>query len=143
MIDKSKTYWVGDSAADIDEYLKAYTDRSDLEVHPVLCDECGSDCFEIEVDQEEGAVLVRCTKCGEEKLLLDSEEYWEDCDPQPGICSVCEGKEYNIRVGFLRRKNGSIEWIFIGNRCTDCGVLGSYTDWGIDFEPTDWLEEML
>ena len=31
MIDKSKQYWSGDCAADIDEYLREYTELPELE----------------------------------------------------------------------------------------------------------------
>lgn len=140
MIDKTKKYWSGDCAADIDEYLRAYTELSDLDVKPVCCS-CGSDTFTILVDQDEGAVLLKCTQCAEEKFLLDSEEYWPSCTPKAGICRLCKGAEYNVRVGFVRKENGNIEWIYVGNRCTECGALGSYVDWGIDYKPTDELEQ--
>ena len=81
MIDKSKKYWTGDCAADIDEWL-------------------------------------RLRKCP--------------------VCKSC--KEYNLRVGFARRENGSVKWVYIGNRCTGCGTLGSYLDWKINYEPTDEME---
>lgn len=142
MIDKSKTYWIGDSADDIDEYLREYTELPSLEVKPVTCS-CGSDCFTILVDQEEGAVLLKCTHCAQEKYLLDSEEYWPSCVPKAGICRLCKNAEYNVRVGLVRNENGNIQWIYVGNRCTNCGALGSYVDWGIDFEPTDELEASL
>lgn len=57
MIDKSKKYWVGSEASDIDEYLKEYTELPELEVKPVRCS-CGSEDFTILVDQEEGAMQI-------------------------------------------------------------------------------------
>ncbi len=142
MIDKSKKYWSGDCAADIDEYLKEYTENPQLDVKPVVCS-CGSEDFTILVDQDEGAVLLKCTHCAEEKYLLDSEEYWPSCQPKAGICKLCKSAEYNVRVGFYRKSNGKIEWIFVGNRCTNCGALGSYVDWGIDEAESDKLEQLL
>ncbi|MBQ8599029.1 MAG: hypothetical protein IJ411_02815 [Oscillospiraceae bacterium] len=142
MIDKTKKYWSGDCAADIDDYLRAYTELPELDVRPVTCS-CGSDAFTILVDQEEGAVLLKCTHCAEEQFLLDSAEYWPSCQPKAGICRLCKGGEYNVRVGLVRREDGSIQWVYVGNRCTKCGALGSYVDWGIDYESSDEMEELL
>lgn len=65
-----------------------------------------------------------------------------DAKPKLGKCSVCKtGKQYNVRVGFIRRDNGSVKWVYIGNRCMNCGTLGSYLDWKIDYEPTDAMEQ--
>ena len=52
-----------------------------------------------------------------------------------------KSKVYNVKVGFVRRENGSVKWVYIGNRCTACGTLGSYLDWKIDYEPTDEMEQ--
>ena len=142
MIDKSKKYWSGDSAADIDEYLREYTEVPDLEVRPVTCS-WGSEDFTILVDQDEGAVLLKCTHCAEEKFLLDSAEYWPSCQPKAGICRLCKNAEYNVRIGVVRDEDGHMQWIFVGNRCTDCGALGSYVDWGVEPEASDELEQML
>ena len=49
-------------------------------------------------------------------------------------------KEHNVKVGFVRRENGSAKWVYIGSRCTNCGVLASYLDWKINYEPTDEME---
>ena len=78
MIDKSKEYWTGDSAEDIDEWLKEYTEEKEIEVNPVICRSCNNDSFEIRADQDEDAIEVKCTKCGTKKILLDCEEVWED-----------------------------------------------------------------
>lgn len=141
MIDKSQEYWTGDSADDISEWLREYTEDNDIDVKPVICRSCRNDAFELTVDQDEDVIQVNCTKCGTKKILLDCEELWEEADPELRTCSVCKGcKSYNVRVGFIRRENGSVKWVYIGNRCTNCGTLGSYLDWKIDYEPTDIME---
>ena len=43
-------------------------------------------------------------------------------------------------AGFIRRDSGSVKWVYIGSRCANCGVLGSFLDWKIDYEPTDETE---
>lgn len=141
MIDTSKKYRTGDSADDIDEYLKEYSEDDSIDVRPVICHSCGSDTFYLRVDQDEDAIQVECSECKCKKILLDCDEVWEDASPRLGKCPVCKSsKEYNVRVGFVRRENGSVKWVYIGNRCTNCGVLGSYLDWKVDYEPTDEME---
>ena len=95
------------------------------------------DVFECE---NEDAIQVKCPKCGYKKILLDCEEIWQNAMPRLRKCHDCKTKEYNIRVGFIRRENGSVKWVYIGNRCTNCGLLGSYLDWKISYEPTDKME---
>ena len=142
MIDKSKKYWTGDSAKDISEWLRLYTGDDSLDVKSVICHTCGGDSFELRVDQNESAIQVKCTACGTKKILLDCGDIWADAKPRLRKCSVCKtSKSYNVKVGFVRRENGCVKWVYIGNRCTECGTLGSYLDWKIDYEPTDEMEQ--
>ncbi len=144
MIDKSKKYWTGDGPEDIDQWLRLYTEEEGLEVRPVVCHSCGGDAFEVRCDANEGVIQVKCAQCGMKKILLDGEEYWEDARPRLKKCPVCKsGKTYNVRVGFLRRENGSVRWVYIGERCTNCGTLGSFLDWKINYEPTHEMEKNL
>ncbi len=142
MIDTSREeYWTGDRPEDIDEWLRLYAEDDNMDVVPVICHTCGNDSFELKVDQEEDAIQVKCTECGTRKILLDCDEVWEDARPRLRRCPVCKkSKSYNVRVGFARRENGSVKWVYIGNRCTSCQALGSYLDWKINYEPTDAME---
>lgn len=142
MIDTTKKYWSGDTAEDISEYLRMYSKNFDIDIKPVVCHSCGSNSFELKVDQNENVIQVKCTQCTNKKILLDCEEVWEDAKPKLRKCPVCKiSKSYNVKVGFIRRENGSVKWIYIGNRCTNCGTLGSYLDWKVDYEPTDEMEK--
>ncbi len=142
MIDKTKTYWTGDSADDISEWLRLYVGDDTMDVNPIVCHACGCDSFELRIDQDEGAIQVKCTSCGTKKILLDCDDVWANAKPKLRKCRICKTcKSYNVRVGFLRRENGSVKWVYIGNRCTGCGTLGSYVDWKINYEPTDKLEQ--
>lgn len=141
MIDRSKKYWIGQDVEDIIEYINAYSENTIADTKVVNCAECGSNIFELRVDTDEGAIQIECSSCKTKKFLLDSEEIWDECEPEKGKCPICKSKNYNIAVGFVRRENGSVKWVYIGNRCTNCGTLGSYADWKIDYEPTDELEK--
>ena len=112
-----------------------------LDIKPVVCRACGSEAFLLRLDRDEGVIQVECTACGTKKILLDGEDYRADARLRLRKCPVCKScKEYNLRVGFARRENGSVKWVYIGNRCTGCGTLGSYLDWKINYEPTDEVE---
>lgn len=140
MIDKTDEFWASATADDIDEYLKAYSDNSALDVKPIICS-CGGVTFTIKCDQDESVIGVKCECCGEEKLIADSADYWDDADPEDYECPLCKSRLYNVRVGFRRRRSGSVKWVYIGVRCTQCKALGSPLDWKIDYEPTDKMEK--
>ena len=141
MIDRSKKYWTGDTADDIDEWLRLYSEDEHMDVKPVICHACGCDSFEMRIDQDEGAIQVKCISCGEKKILLDGGDIWEDAAPRLVKCRVCKiCKSHNVRAGFIRRESGSVKWVYIGSRCTGCGTLGSFVDWKVSYEPTDEME---
>jgi hypothetical protein len=138
-IDRSGEYWTGNGAADLDEYLSVLTADScpaDRIVHARCA--CGHDRFQLMVDADEGCARRACTSCGRPHFICDSEENWSDADPKETVCP-CGGKAFEIAVGFSHRGDGVVKWITIGNRCTNCGVLGAAVDWKIDYSPTDQL----
>lgn len=139
MIDKTGEYWKSDLEEDIDEYLREYSEVPKIDVKPIVC-ECGSSELNLFCEQDEGVLEVECAKCGARKFIADSEEYADEVELERYHCPLCGNPVYNARVGFQRRKNGSVKWVYIGNRCVKCKVLGSVTDWKIDYEPTDEME---
>ncbi len=143
MIDRKKDCWFGSEPEDIAEWLRSWLEDEELDVKPVACGGCGKDVFELEVDSTEGGAQVRCAACGAEKLLLDSSDYWEDGQPEPIACPNCGGKTFQVRVGFDRRADGDVRWVYLGVRCTGCGALGSAADWEINYGPTAEMEQNL
>lgn len=80
-------------------------------------------------------------RAARKKILLNGEDYRAHARLRLRKCPVCKScREYNLRVGFARRENGSVKWVYIGNRCTGCGTLGSWLDWKVSYEPTDEME---
>ena len=146
-IDKSREYWYGDNAGDIEEYLTELVnedpDNDDVigKVGIVTCDNCGSDSFNAAIDIDEGAIEIECIDCAEKRLLLGSKENWEECSPVGLECPLCEDKAHNVAGGFVFRDNGDVKWIYIGTRCTGCGVLSSPADWEINFGQADENDE--
>ena len=138
-IDTSGDFWKGSGAADIDEYLAAYTEDqypADRFVHAKCT--CGATGFRLEVDPDESTAKRICTSCGAEVLMLDSAEYWEESEPAVVECA-CGSDVHEVAVGFSHRDDGSIKWVTVGVRCISCGVLGSPADWKIDYDPTEHL----
>lgn len=141
MIDKSGQYWHGSCADDINKYLKEYSENPSVDIKPVVCHSCGKDIFKMWVDYDEDAIQVECAECGNKKILLDCVDIWEDANPELCECPVCRKSwNYNVKAGFVRKENHNVKWVYIGNRCTECGVLGSCLDWKISYEPTDEME---
>lgn len=140
MIDKNGEYWKSNNQIDIQEYLNAYTDGLITDVKEVMCPVCGGTAFAILLDEDEGALQVECSSCNTKRFLLDSEELWDTCMPEIAECAICRNRVFNLMIGFVRRQNGNIKWIYLGERCTECGTLGSHGDWKIDYEPTDDME---
>ena len=139
-IDKTRKFWHGDCPEDIIEYLDGYSENQIGKTVLVKCDQCGNDAFTFQVDPDEGAIEVVCASCGKKRLLLDSSKYWDDCSPTKAKCPECKKNQYNLGIGFVYRENGDVKWIYIGNRCTNCGLLGSYADWKINYGPTNEME---
>jgi hypothetical protein len=139
-IDKTKEFWTGDHATDIIEYLKIYSENTVKKTVIVECHKCGSNELLVHLDADEGAIQITCSKCKNKRLLLDSEELWGNCRHKKAKCPICKKDVFNLSIGFVFRDNKDIKWVYLGNRCINCGVLGSFSDWKINYSPTTELE---
>jgi hypothetical protein len=138
---KKGEWWKGSEAADLDAFLRHYRAggyRPNRFVH-VACS-CGSTRFRIHVDTDEGGVVGReCEGCGEQHLMLDSEE---QCGENPELeeCACpCGAEVFELAVGFAHRPDKSVKWVAVAGRCCACGILGTYEHWKIDYSPTEHL----
>jgi hypothetical protein len=142
-IDTSGKWWRGNNIEDIKDYLIAYSESA----YPVQkvaiskCNKCGCEEFLVEFDWDEGVSRVICKSCETIKYLADSQENWNDIKPRKYKCVECKSTHANVGIGYAYRENGDIKWVYIGVRCSKCGILGSVTDWKIDFSPTKEIEE--
>jgi hypothetical protein len=144
-IDTSGKWWVGSEATDIADYLIAYKAEG-YEVHATrLCKcRCGSTAFELEADQEEGCAQRTCAVCRIKHLVCDSTNYWEDAQPQSWTCTECQCKTCNLTVGFSlhekeKGQQPDVRWVSVGQRCTNCGTLGSFVNWKVGYGPSHQL----
>lgn len=139
-IDKSGLSWRGSDAADIDEYLSAYS-ASNYPVARVVharCAQCGGSVFSLRVDDAEGCAQRTCVSCADDRLMLDSAETVDDAHLADATCP-CGNASFETAVGFAHTATGEIKWVYLGLRCTVDHVLGVYTDWKIDYVPADHL----
>lgn len=142
-IDRSGKWWGGSDFDDLARYLREITADEYVirEVRQSVC-VCGGRVFAVSADPDEGCACRACIACGARAYIGDSEEYWADASPEPAICP-CGVQAAEVGVGFAERGGGEIQWIVVGQRCTGCGVPGSWVDWEIDYAPTHHLRERI
>lgn len=142
-IDKSGKWWKGQNADDLVDYVRLLTQQGYPATKFAIAKcACGTDCFRLYADQNEGCAKRQCTSCGKEVFICDSEDASEEASLQKVGCK-CQKDVFDLAVGFSLRDTGEIKWITVGARCISCGVLGSYVDWKIDYAPTDHLYSMV
>lgn len=143
-IDKSGQWWRGTEAADIEEYLGAFS-ASNYPVARIVharCAKCDGSVFSIRIDDDEGCAQRTCVNCGDHHLMLDSNESIEDANLDDAACP-CGNESFEAAVGFAHTGSGDIKWVYLGLRCTADDVLGVYTDWKIDYLPADHLYQLV
>jgi hypothetical protein len=140
-IDKSGKWWVGNDPQDIGEFLAAYSaDAYPTHEFRISKCTCGSIRFKLEADDNEGTARRTCAACGREHFICDSEEYWEDSEPEALNCIECNSQQANIGVGFsLYPDDAEVKWLYVGYRCADCGVLGCFAGWKVAYAPSRHL----
>lgn len=139
-IDRSGTWWRGSDAGDIDEYLRECTADGYPagKIRRSACASCGATVFGLRGDPDEGSARRTCRGCGLKAFIADSEETWADSEPRTCRCP-CGGRDFEVAVAFSLRDDGDVRWVTVGSRCTACGILGSFADWGIDYGPSGHL----
>ena len=87
---KRGKWWYGDSQADIrDEILHYSRGVEYLAQHYADAEcKCGGKVFRLTLDDNEGAAIRICVKCGAEHPIGDSDEYMADAELEQRAC-VC------------------------------------------------------
>lgn len=140
---------MGSEADDIQEYLRGYEAEGYVveETRICMC-YCGSNEFELKADRDEGCAQRICALCRANHLICDSDVYWDEAEPESWECTECRCKTCNLGVGFSLYSTDEgigpeVRWISIGNRCTNCGTLGSFVDWKVGYSPSYQLLEQV
>ena len=139
-IDTSGKWWKGSEPDDLREYPLAFGEANSLpidEFHLCRCP-CGSQIFGLHVEQDEGVARRTCIQCQSKHWIVDSaENYEKGLRLKKFKCVTCKSNNTNVAVGFsFTADNEAIKWVFVGNRCADCGVLGSMVVWKIGYMPS-------
>jgi hypothetical protein len=87
-------------------------------------------------DDDEGCAKRVCTSCREEHFICDSEEYWPEAGPERWKCVECGSTSANVGVGFSLYEDGEIHWLYVGERCSNCGILGCVAGWKVAYSPS-------
>ena len=62
---------------------------------------------------------------------------WDEAEPEEWDCIGCGSRHANVYVGFsLYSEGDGVRWLYIGVRCADCGILGTFGDWKIGYGPS-------
>jgi hypothetical protein len=133
-IDSSGKWWVGSEPADVHGFLEAYASE-DAEVDQFRLSTCGCGSVEFRLRADDAAGVARrtCAACGVEWFICDSREHWHDAEPVDWRCVECESDVCNVGVGFSQYPDSptSIKWIYVGVRCSRCGILGCFAGWKV------------
>lgn len=138
-VDKTGKWWVGDQPTDIREFLEAYASAGyEINEFRLAKCPCGSEGFLLWADDDEGCGRKQCESCKLFSFICDSEEYWQDANPKQWKCTICKSKAKtcNVGVGFSLYEDGEIRWLYIGERCLSCGVLGCFAGWKVAYAPS-------
>ncbi len=137
-IDRSGEWWTGSDPGDLEEYLEAFTaEEYPIEQFRLARCGCGSFAFRLDANPNEGAALRQCLSCSSRQYICDSQEYWEDVEPESWECIECGTDQTNVGVGFSLYDDGNdIRWLYVGVRCLQCGILGCFAGWKIGYGPS-------
>ncbi|HMD77357.1 MAG TPA: hypothetical protein VKG86_08285 [Terracidiphilus sp.] len=139
-INKTGKWWVGSQPQDLKEYLEAFSaDGYAINEFRLAKCKCGGIEFSLWADDEEGTAKRVCSSCSEAHFICDSEEYYPDPQPEEWNCVECGSRLANVGVGFSLYEDGEVRWLYLGERCARCGVLGCSAEWKVAYEPSKQL----
>ena len=132
---KRGKYRYGDSQADIRAELVRYS-KANAYLAQHFADancKCGSKLFCLTLDDNEGAAVRTCVACNTEHPIADSDKFLGEAQLAECACP-CGGEEFEITVGVsLYEDSEDVRWLYVGCRCSKCGLTAVYGDWKNEF----------
>lgn len=129
-------YQYGDGQADILEEVTDYSKSNAYVAHhfaDAVC-RCGQKIFRLYLDDIAGAAVRRCIACSDEHPIGDSGEFLADAELEECACP-CTEEDFEITVGVsLYEESEDVKWLYLGCRCTKCGLVAVYGDWKNEHE---------
>lgn len=130
-LEKRGEHYFSDRQEDIRTEITSFSIHTGYETTQfadALCS-CGGRLFQLAMDENEGAAVRTCIKCGDQHPIADSAEYLADAELQDSCC-LCDADQFEITVGVsLYHASQDVRWLYIGCRCPSCGLTGVYGDW--------------
>ena len=124
-------YGYGDSQEDIRTLLTDYSNRNAYPADhyaDALCT-CGNTTFRLFLDEEVGAAVRLCARCGVQHPMGDSADYLEEARLGEAEC-ICGSNIFEITVGVaLYSGSEDVKWLYLGCRCIQCSLVACYGDW--------------
>ena len=134
-IRKKGKWWFSDSQADIRTELARVGELNEYvpsEFADCKC-ECGGKIFGLGLDEDAGAAVRKCVACHKVHPIGDSEEYLDEAELNECACP-CGEEDFEVTVGVSLYDNSEdVRWLYIGCRCTHCGLTAAYGDWKNEF----------
>jgi hypothetical protein len=125
----------GDTQADIRKEILRYSEENEYVAEHfanAIC-KCRGKVFHLYLDDDQGAAVRECVKCGKEHPVGDSKDYLDDAELGECTCP-CGGNEFEITAGVsLYEDSEDVRWIYIGCRCRKCKLTAVYGDWKNEF----------
>ena len=90
---------------------------------------CGGAIFRLSMDERAGVAVRICKSCQQSHAMADSEEFLSDAALEEYACP-CGGEAFEITVGVhLYDDSIDVRWLYVGCRCSLCGLTAVYGDW--------------
>ena len=95
---------------------------------------CGGRVFALYLDEDAGVASRLCVACVPDPHPIgDSAEFMGDAEEEECACP-CGGEEFEITVGVsLYADSEDVRWLYLGCRCSKCGLTAVFGDWKNEF----------
>ena len=128
-------HYYGDCQSDIRDEVFRYSKLNEYVAQhfaDAICT-CGANMFRLSLDDNEGAAIRICVRCNAEHAIGDSGEFLEDAALEECACP-CGAEAFEITIGIsLYDGTNDVKWLYLGCRCSQCGLTAVYGDWKNEF----------
>src|SRR5579862_5259845 len=133
---KRGAYRFGDGPDDLHVEIKRYSLLVGYQAEhfsDCVC-ACSNRLFKLALDEAQGAAVRQCIVCNAEHPIADSEEFLADATLEETECPWGKnGVELSLGVS-LYENSEAVRWLYVGCRCSQCGLVAVYGDWKNEFE---------
>jgi hypothetical protein len=133
---KRGKYRYGDTQTDIRKEIVRFSKENEYVAEKFASARCtcGGRVFRLYLDDDEGAAVRECVRCGEEHPMGDSADYLKGAELGECTCP-CGQNEFQITVGVsLYEDSEDVRWLYVGCRCPKCKLTAVYGEWKNEFE---------